>query len=107
APDEQDAERLTGERDGLRGDDHLGTNGDDERACDDEDRVAGPSRGALTDADRDEEIGEGDAALLGRAPVEAGYGDRHRGSGDGVVLGGRPNARSLAPRIGPATGQDA
>ena len=81
--DEQDAEGLPGERDGLGRDDDLRAEGDDGRPEGDEDDVPDPGAEPFADRDRDQEIAEGQAALGGRAAIESRDGDGHQGSAGG------------------------
>ncbi len=74
--DRQHAKGLTGERDRLHRDDDLGRQGDHQRTGDDEHDVPQTGGRALSDADRDQEVGERETALGSGASVEPRDGDR-------------------------------
>ena len=100
---QQDAERLAGERHGIAGDEDVDAGGQrDERGADeDQGQVPGPRVQALGDADRDQEVADRQAALLGGQAIEARHADRHTASGrvyqtrfalPGRLRGRRPGA---------------
>ena len=87
AADQQDAERLAGDRDGRAWDRDGQTRRqkDEQGAGDNQGDVPDSGVQALADADRDEKIGDREPVVLGRRAVEPGDGERHLDSGSGVT----------------------
>jgi hypothetical protein len=83
AADEEDPEGLAGDRDGVvrQVDPHLGGEGDEQGAGDDERRVARRGPDPLGDPDGDEEVGDGQPTLGGGDALEGRNGDRHAANG--------------------------
>ena len=79
AADEQHAQRLASDRDRLAHDHELGGQGDEQGARDDQREVPGPGADPLAEADRNEEVTDGDPPLGGRQAIEARGDDQGRG----------------------------